>query len=117
MFMYVTAGSASSTLDDNLYYGGTATPFNWNGAAYNMANYLAASGQDAHSVNADPLFTSPSTNNFSLTSNSPAIRAGVNLGSTYKLDLAPGSVWPFNVSTADQSADGSWDIGAYVSPQ
>ena len=116
-FTYVTAGSTSSTLDNNLYYGGTATPFNWNGTAYSMVNYLAASGQDAHSVNADPLFTSPSTNNFSLTSNSPAIGAGVNLGSTYQLDLAPGSVWPFKVSTAIQSTNGAWDIGAYVSPQ
>jgi Concanavalin A-like lectin/glucanases superfamily len=116
-FTFVMAGSTSSTLDDNLYYGGTATPFTWNGTAYSMANYLAASGQDAHSVNADPLFTSPSTNDFSLTSNSPAIGAGVYLGPTYQLDLAPGSVWPFNVSTANQSTNGAWDIGAYVFPQ
>jgi parallel beta-helix repeat protein len=116
-FMDVTSGATSNTFDYNLYYGGTATPFTWNGVAYSIANYLAASRQDAHSIDADPLFTNPSTNDFSLRSNSPAIGAGVNLGSTYQFDLAPGSVWPANVSTATQSANGGWDIGAYVHPQ
>ncbi|HEX5235100.1 MAG TPA: choice-of-anchor D domain-containing protein [Silvibacterium sp.] len=116
-FTDVTHGSTSSTLDHNLYFGGSATPFIWNGTAYTMANYLAASRQDAHSVNANPLFTSPSTNDFSLTSNSPAIGSGINLGSAYHLDLAPGSAWPFTVKTASQSTNGAWDIGAYVYPQ
>lgn len=116
-FTYVMAGASSSTLDHNLYYGGTATPFTWNGTVYSVANYLAASRQDAHSVFADPLFTSPSKGDFSLTLNSPAISAGVNLDSTYQFDLAPGSVWPLNVRTANQSTNGAWDMGAYVSPQ
>lgn len=115
-FTYVMAGATSNTLDDNLYFGGTPTPFTWNGTVYNVANYLGASRQDAHSVFADPLFASPSTNDFSLSSNSPAISAGANLGYAYQLDLAPGSVWPFTVKTANQTTSGAWDIGAYVSP-
>lgn len=115
-FTYVMAGATSNTLDENLYFGGTPAPFNWNGAVYNVANYLAASGQDAHSVLADPLLAGPSTNDFSLLPNSPAISSGANLGSAYQLDLAPGSVWPFNVKTANQTTNGAWDIGAYVSP-
>jgi parallel beta-helix repeat protein len=116
-FMDVTAGATSNTFDYNLYYGGNSTPFTWNGTAYSMTNYLAASGQDAQSIYADPQFTNPSANDFSLTSNSPAIGAGVNLGTAYHFDLAPGSIWPYNVSTASQNANGAWDIGAYVYTQ
>jgi hypothetical protein len=109
-----TSGATSNTIDYNVYYGGTATPFTWNGTAYSMSGYLSASGQDSHSINADPQFTNPSANDFSLTSSSPAVGAGINLGTTYQFDLAPGSTWPWNVKTANQNSNGAWDIGAYV---
>jgi hypothetical protein len=64
-------------LDYNLYYmpsGFAANPENvyestW--AAYQAAGY------EAHGVNADPLFTSPSTGDYTLQTGSPAIGAGV----------------------------------------
>jgi parallel beta-helix repeat protein len=114
-FMDVTSGTGSgNTFNYNLYYGGSSTPFTWNGTAYSLPNYEAASGQDSQSLNANPQFTNPSANNFTLTSTSPAIGAGINLGSDYQFDLKPGSVWPNNVSTASQNSNGAWDIGAYV---
>ncbi|HEX5234672.1 MAG TPA: choice-of-anchor D domain-containing protein [Silvibacterium sp.] len=115
-FVNDSSGTTSNTLDYNIYFGGTATPFIWNGIAGTFSGYLAASGEDSHSINADPQFTNPSANDFSLTSTSPAIGAGLNLGATYQLDLAPGSTWPDNVNTANQNSNGAWDIGAYVHP-
>jgi hypothetical protein len=80
-----------------------------------MSAYLGTSGQDSHSVNADPQFNNPSSNDFTLMPSSPAIGAGVNLGSQYQFDLLPGSSWPNAVQTGSQSSSGAWDIGAYVS--
>ena len=75
-------------------------------------------GNDTHGVNADPLFISTSTNNFALSSSSPAIDAGVNLGTSYDMGLDPASTWPSNVLTLNQNNYGSgWDIGAYVYTQ
>ena len=47
-------------------------------------------------------------------SGSPAINAGLNIGSTYDQGLKPGSVWPLAVQTVDQDSYSSWEIGAYV---
>lgn len=117
-FMDMIAGTqAGNTFNNNVYFGGNSTPFIWNGTAYSLANYQSASGQDGNSINADPQFTNPSSNNFTLGSSSPAIGAGVNLGPTFQFDLAPGSTWPGNVSTANQNSNGNWDIGAYVHSQ
>lgn len=114
-FMDITAGSQTgNTFDYNIYFGGNSAPFTWNGTAYSMANYLAASGQDAQSINADPQFNNPSSDDFTLNHASPAIGAGLNLGPPWQFDLQPGSVWPNAVTTASQSASGGWDIGAYV---
>lgn len=105
-------------INHNDYYGGSATPFGWGGTDYNFANYEATSSQDSGSTNSNPLFVSTSTNNFTLTSSSPAIDAGVNLGSTYQLGLDPASTWPSNVITDNQNSFGAgWDIGAYVYTQ
>ena len=66
-------------------------------------------------MNADPLFTSASANNFTLTSSSPAIDAGTNLGSVYQNTLDPASTWPSHVLTANQNSYGSgWAVGAYA---
>lgn len=46
---------------------------------------------------------------------SSAINAGLDLTSTYKYGLYAGSSWPLAVNKIDQSAFGSWEIGAYVS--
>src|SRR4030095_10167123 len=49
---------------------------------------------------------------FSLQASSPAINAGLNLGSLYSLGLMKGSIWPSAVLLLDQGA--SWDIGTLV---
>ena len=77
--------------DYNLYYSSTAANLiNWQGTAYTQtqwANYKTASGQDAHSPTpTSPLFTNGSgvysvASDFTLGAGSPAIWAGVNVGS------------------------------------
>jgi hypothetical protein len=63
----------------------------------------------------DPKFTNSVGNDLTLQSSSPAIDAGLNLGATYQLGLAPGSVWTSAVSTLNQNNYGAgWEIGAYV---
>jgi hypothetical protein len=48
------------------------TLINYNGTTYSLANYKTASGQDAHSVNADPVFQTAGSD-FHLQVSSPAI--------------------------------------------
>jgi hypothetical protein len=89
---------------------------------YGAGNYLstyaafdAAYGTSTHSVKTDPLFTSASTNDFTLTPTSPAIDVGTNLGGVYQNALAPASTWPSHVLTANQNSAGSgWSVGAYA---
>ena len=63
------------TLNYNLWYGGSATPFEWGTSAYNFSNYKTASSQDANSVNSDPLLN----DSYGLAGNSPAKDAGAVL--------------------------------------
>lgn len=61
----------------------------YNGAAYaTMAAYRAASGLDANSISADPLFKNAGGGDFTLQPNSPCIDAGVDVGYAY-IDAAP----------------------------
>ena len=53
-------------------------------------------------------------NDFTLQDSSPAINAGVDLGSPYNLGLNPTSTWPSSVSTLDQDSYGLWEIGGFV---
>jgi hypothetical protein len=121
---YVTVDSTSETgsvFDYNDYFSASGTPFSWGGTAYTLANWQTNSSQDAHSFSADPNLTNASslssTGNFALLAVSPAINAGVNLGSTYQMGLSPASLWPGGVSLLNQNSAGSgWEIGAYVYP-
>lgn len=121
---YVTVDSASesgSAFDYNDYFSASGTPFSWGGTAYTLANWQTNSSQDAHSFSADPNLTNASplssTGNFALLATSPAINAGVNLGSTYQMGLSPASSWPGGVSLLNQNLAGSgWEIGGYVYP-
>jgi len=69
----------------------------------------------SHSVQAAPAFANAAASQFWLASGSPAIDAGLNLGSPYNIGLMPGSTWPDSVVTGGQNAYGSgWEIGAFV---
>jgi hypothetical protein len=116
----VDASSESSTAYDyNDYFSAVGTPFSWGGTAYTFANWQTNSSQDSHSFSADPRLASAaalsSGGNFSVLAISPAINAGVNLGSTYQMALSPASSWPGGVSLINQNLAGSgWEIGGYV---
>ncbi|MGO9091378.1 MAG: choice-of-anchor Q domain-containing protein [bacterium] len=71
------------TFDYNGYYNSNnSTPLAWGGTSYGFVNWKSQSGQDAQSIDANPLFASTSTPNFQLQNTSPAIKAGTNVGLT-----------------------------------
>jgi hypothetical protein len=78
----VSAGNnVRNTLDNNLYYsaaGANAAQWSWNNISRTgFAAWKSASGQDAHSLFADPQFISTGTNpNFNLQPSSPAMVGG-----------------------------------------
>ena len=76
-----------------------------------LAAWVAASSQTGNQ-SADPLFVNSGADNFSLGAGSPAIGAGLNLGSTYIVGLSPGTVWPSGVLASPQCT--AWNEGAYV---
>jgi hypothetical protein len=69
----------------------------------------------SHSVQSAPAFANASADQFWLTSGSPGIDAGTNLGSPYDIGLLPGSSWPNLVLTGNQNSYGTgWEVGAYI---
>ena len=69
-------------------------------------------GTGTGAQNTDPLFTSQSTADYSLTSSSPAKWTGDStIGSTYSTGLAAGAVWPYPATIA--RSGGAWSIGAF----
>ena len=68
-------------VDYNDYFG-VASPCQYGATAYTLPNWIAALAAagftvDAHSISADPMFTSPGTGDFSLQATSPCKNAGV----------------------------------------
>ena len=96
--------SADNILDYNLYYGETSSQkqINLYGTTYTIPE-IQALGMETHGFFANPLFTDEQNDNFKPLENSPAIDAGLNLGSPYNFDIA-------GVSRPQGS---SYDIGAY----
>ncbi len=97
-------------LDYNLYFSPKGTDKSvwvWNGKRYvGLAAYLAASGQDTHSVFADPLFDSTgSPPALDIMPGSPAIGAGVNLGQAV--------VGTVDFAGNPRVVNGAINIGAY----
>jgi hypothetical protein len=95
----------STISNNNCYYRVNAgNAFVWGDTTYtyaNFANYQTASGQDANSITADPLFRS--STDYHLTKNSPCINAGTSLVGTVDDDYE-GNPRPMG---------GSYDIGCY----
>ena len=62
------------------------------GAAYTVAEWFAASGNDGNSIQADPLFTDPDNRDYTLQVGSPCIVSGdKSLGSPFNEALHPSS--------------------------
>jgi hypothetical protein len=113
---YSATSGKSLSSDYNLYwYTGSGSP-QWQANAVNygsLANWQGAMGMDLHSLFTDPLLNSPtyhavgrSTTAFTLTTGSPAVNAGWNLGNMGSQDFF-GNALP---------ASGAVDIGAYQAP-
>jgi hypothetical protein len=124
MFKFSPGGTWKSDYNIILHPTNASRTFYWTqppesvgGGTYysTLAAWQAASGNDVHSIQSDPLLVNPRGGSFTLQANSPAINAGVNLGSSYQFALSPVSVWPSSVATANQNNFGSaWEIGAFV---
>lgn len=118
-------GSGTKTSDYNIFYmTGNYQMTNWNGTDYSQsqfASYKSASGQDAHSLNTNPLLTSVSgtlspNHDLRPTASSPGNNAGIALGSPYNVGLSTNntkSSWPLSVTTVSRPQGSGWDIGAY----
>jgi hypothetical protein len=86
VYDFTTSVPNPAAMDYNVYYdtaGATGALFDWQGKSLiGFSAYTAASGQEAHSQFADPLYVNITTSpyNFDLASGSPGINAGTNLG-------------------------------------
>jgi hypothetical protein len=85
VYDFTTSVPNPALMDYNDYYdtAGANSLFDWQGKGYSgFPAYQTASGQEAHSMFADPLYVNITTTpyNFDLASGSPAIAAGTNLG-------------------------------------
>ncbi|WP_165864243.1 right-handed parallel beta-helix repeat-containing protein [Capsulimonas corticalis] len=106
-----TDGAAVGVFDYNDYYstgGNTNAKWQWiNQTAwdYTFASWKTASGQDAHSTYADPLFVSTTTPTLDTNTGSPARNTGTNLGSTV--------VGTLDYAGASRVQGTAIDMGAY----
>ena len=86
VYDFTTSVPNPAVMDYNVYYntaGATGALFDWQSKSLTgFSGYRTASGQEAHSQFADPLYVNITTTpyNFDLASGSPAIHAGTNLG-------------------------------------
>ena len=111
VYDFTTSVPNPAAMDYNDYYdtAGASSLFDWQGKGYSgFPAYQTASGQEAHSKFADPLYVNITTTpyNFDLASGSPAINAGTNLGVNVVgvLDYA---------GNARVNGSGQINIGAY----
>ncbi len=96
-------GSFDSTQvssDYNLYYG-NASDIIWTGTSYKLAGFQSAkpevSGNELHSISANPLYVDAAAGNYQLNSGSPAIGAGTTISAVpYNYDYATRQT-PFNI--------------------
>jgi hypothetical protein len=101
-----------ATLDYNLYFSSTGAAggiWRWNQTKYTgFTKYQQATGQDAHSSFANPLFLSSATPDLQVQPGSPAVDKGNNLGPSVEgtLDFAGGP----------RVQGPEIDIGAYEQP-
>ncbi len=94
---------------------GSITTFTNNGFFSNTSgNYSGISAGTGDKIT-DPLFVNRAGNDLSLSTSSPWIDAGVNLGTTYQLALDPAFAWSPTLQLLNQNSYGSgWELGPYV---
>ena len=83
---FTTSEANPADTDYNLYFspgGATGTTFVWNNKTYNtFTAYQAGSGKDGNGKFSDPKFVNGTTPDLHVQSTSPAVNAGINLGSS-----------------------------------
>ncbi|HEX5903693.1 MAG TPA: NPCBM/NEW2 domain-containing protein [Actinomycetota bacterium] len=83
--------NVGNTIDYNLYFsvdGSSAGVWRWKGVGYDdFDRWSARSGNDRHSIFADPGFVDPAAEDFSLTTGSPAVDAGAFLAASGATDF------------------------------
>ncbi len=84
---YYQSVGGTYTLDYNLLYAESGNlNIAWGSSTYNtLAAFQAGTGQDAHSISANPLLTNPGgrlASDYQIASNSPAVNAAVDLGAS-----------------------------------
>lgn len=99
-----SSGPTGLQMSNNLYYhsSNTKTHFIFNIGSYTLEEYKSLTGLETNSIFSNPGFVSPASNDFHLTSTSPAIDAGIALAEV--TDDLEGIARP-------QGA--KYDIGAY----
>jgi len=98
-------------IDHNLY--ATNGYFILNDRSQAFAQWKTQGYDTLASMLTDPVLNSDGT----LTSSSPAIDTGLDLGAAYAGALSPKSIWPKGVMIVNQNNNGrGWEIGAYVYP-
>lgn len=104
---FTTTEADPAALDYNLYYGtSTAVAFQWDKVHYkSFAAYRAATGEDAHSSFADPLFVSTTLPDLDVQPGSPALGTGTDLGTAV--------VGTVDVVGNPRVVNGTISIGAY----
>ena len=86
LYDFTSSEPSPAVLDYNDYYntvGAAGSLWDWQGKSINgFSSYQSTSGQDAHSKFADPLYVNITTApyNFDVSSGSPALNSGTNLG-------------------------------------
>jgi hypothetical protein len=90
----------------------------WGDGTYKSTydTWESAYGRSTDSIEADPIFTNVSSDDFTLAVTSPAINTGVDLGLSFRLGLNPTSSWTSDVKTINQNFYNEWEIGGYVFP-
>lgn len=83
LYYFTSSTTAPVAMDYNVYFDSATSPtWVWKNKTYtSLARFTAGSGQDTHSRYANPLFTNLPGLDFHLTATSPAVGAGMNLGS------------------------------------
>ena len=114
--IFVESGSTAekSTLRYNLLDGAVRIKWAGGGSVYSLSGFQAAfPGQGQNSVNADPLFVGPASEDFQLQAGSPAVDKGTPdlvyaaFRGLYGIDIAE------DLARTPRPQGSAWDLGAY----